>query len=168
MFRQILIRPLVACVCLLHVSSFGCSGDDATSEADIIGGNAVLDSDKYPFMVSVRAKHSLCGGVLIKSDLILTAGHCIDDIVPQQGDLFLRIGSVHWIQGGLQLAEYNHDTEAEFYIQDFSLHPDYERRETSDGNLITLRNDLGLIWLNKPLNDEYKPISLPSRPLHST
>ncbi|XP_068952615.1 granzyme A-like [Petaurus breviceps papuanus] len=43
---------------------------------DIIGGNEVYPHSR-PYMVLIHDRKSLCGGVLIKEDWVITAAHCI-------------------------------------------------------------------------------------------
>jgi secreted trypsin-like serine protease len=96
----------------------------------IVGGSAVPDSNKYPFVAAILDNRKpgdaydqfICGGSLIDSDSVLTAAHCVDGIFPtdtrvvvgrakltsKEGQM-LEVGRTQIIEG------YNYNTPTKGY-----------------------------------------------------
>jgi trypsin len=79
----------------LAVSTTGAFADEPRDfETRIVGGD-VAEEGQFPWMVSLTWTEDdahFCGGTLIADDLVLTAGHCFDDV--QAGDVEVRHGDV--------------------------------------------------------------------------
>ncbi len=66
----------------------------------IIGGQ-IASNGSAPYMVSIRQNGSHnCGGSLIKNDVVLTAAHCLVDVVPRS--LTVVVGSNSVKHGGVE------------------------------------------------------------------
>uniref|UniRef100_A0A182VSW0 trypsin n=1 Tax=Anopheles minimus TaxID=112268 RepID=A0A182VSW0_9DIPT len=64
----------------------------------IVGGH-VTDIESYPYQVSVQELNvHICGGSIITSRWILTAGHCVDDTIPRY--MNVRVGSSFYSENG--------------------------------------------------------------------
>ncbi|RZC40182.1 Trypsin domain containing protein, partial [Asbolus verrucosus] len=100
----------------------------------IIGGEVAF-AGQFPFMAAIyKATNDgtyFCGGALMNSQWILTAGQCVDGAV--LFTIYLGTNNIKDIgTNGLKLATDNYE-----------LHPDF--------NASTLENDLGLIKLRMPI-----------------
>uniref|UniRef100_A0A182QRY3 Peptidase S1 domain-containing protein n=1 Tax=Anopheles farauti TaxID=69004 RepID=A0A182QRY3_9DIPT len=100
--------------------------------ARIVGGSDA-SIENHPYLVSLRRlhKHS-CGGAILNTNTILTAGHCVyyADLVPS--DFEVRAGSTFRNEGG-QLAT----------VSEIHIHPNY--------NDWTLEWDISVLKLATPL-----------------
>ncbi|XP_017262463.1 duodenase-1-like [Kryptolebias marmoratus] len=117
-----------------------CSGE-------IVHGFKIINGNKAPensmqYMVSLQSKFGfhLCGGFLIREDVVVTAAHC-DELEPYQ----ILVGS-HNLKGSNRRL---------IKIQSRCKHPDYKT--------VGLGNDIMLLKLSEkvPLNNIIKTIPLP-------
>lgn len=114
-----------------------------------ITGGTESPPHKYPWMASVfmhkGADTYFCGGTLLNSEWIMTAGHCTDGF--DSIDVFLGAHNVREVfeEGRIEV------TAAEFFA-----HPSYSQ--------IGIVNDIGLIRLPRPVNftENIRPICLPT------
>ncbi|MFQ6610724.1 MAG: trypsin-like serine protease, partial [Fidelibacterota bacterium] len=89
------------------ISSFGYAGISNR----IIGGEIVPDSTYYPWMIAIvdadstAADGLMCGGVLVSPTLVLTAGHCVNNVIYTTDSL---LGSVNIIAGTVDLNNTEH------------------------------------------------------------
>ncbi|XP_055913269.1 hypodermin-A-like [Eupeodes corollae] len=86
-------------------------------EDRIVNGKTASISE-YPYQVSIQKYNShFCGGSILKEDLILTAAHCLVDVIQKDevDTITVRAGSSHWDEGGVV-------KNAEW----ISIHPDYQ------------------------------------------
>lgn len=126
----------------------GVSGTFAEPHSRITGGSE-SPPHKYPWMASLfmhqGADTFFCGGTLLTNEWILTAGHCVDGF--DGIDVFL---------GAHNVREQYEEGRVEQTAAEFFAHPDY--------NPSTIKNDIGLVRLPKPVNftDTIRPICLPS------
>uniref|UniRef100_A0A182Q8Z1 trypsin n=1 Tax=Anopheles farauti TaxID=69004 RepID=A0A182Q8Z1_9DIPT len=93
-FRQILI------LCTIFLHFVCCHGyvEPATHTNRIVGGH-VADIVSYPYQVSVQELNNhICGGSILTSRWILTAGHCIDDTIARY--INVRVGSSFYNHSG--------------------------------------------------------------------
>ncbi|KAJ1954951.1 hypothetical protein GGI12_005676, partial [Dipsacomyces acuminosporus] len=100
----------------------------------IVGGERV-ETQEYPFVVylSIETKpnwHAVCGGTLISSRHVVTAGHCL-----------YRAPSPQAIKVGYGDANIKRQRTAR--ALSFTVHPRFDKR--------TLSNDIAIIELEKPL-----------------
>lgn len=99
------------------------------SVARIVGGIAVMDNDRFPYMASIlnsRREQSgglnvwhVCGGSLVAPDVVLGAAHCSG----ANAD-FIQLGKRHVI--GSKNGDRNDDVET-FRILEQVVHPEYDR-----------------------------------------
>ncbi|KAH6610374.1 trypsin [Trichoderma cornu-damae] len=69
--------------------------------ADIVGGTTAALGE-FPYIVSLSSQGShFCGGVLVNSKTVVTAGHCSVDFTASQ--VKVRAGSLTWASGGTQV-----------------------------------------------------------------
>lgn len=120
-------------------------------ERSIIGGDKV-GKDKYKFMVNIIYKDSdlwrghFCGGSLIRSDVVLTAAHCVDG---ESAD------NIEVSAGRTNLSKKTKGGQRR-YVSNIVMHEDYSR--------VTTDNDIALIFLKEAfeLNDSIETISFDS------
>ncbi|CAG0915636.1 unnamed protein product [Notodromas monacha] len=124
-----------------------------TRQKKIVGGkNSVLG--EYPFMVSLKMKHSLkhfCGGAIISENYILTAAHCVTNYLAPR--LTVAVSE-------LDLSGQSHDQSYEINPNRVIRHKYYDSR--------TYENDIALIRLRKPLtwSKSVQPICLSNNSEH--
>ncbi|XP_053663471.1 trypsin-7-like [Anopheles marshallii] len=111
----------------------------------IVGGQ-VANIESYPYQVSVQElKVHICGGSIITSRWILTAGHCIDDTIPRY--MKVRVGSSFYSGHGTF-----HD------VKSFLAHPDHIPYSwIMDYALLELKESL-------VFSNAVQPITLASQP----
>lgn len=103
-----------------------------------------------------RVRVRECSGVLIARDLVLTAGHCLEEVSSAE-----RIG-VFFYKGSVPVAEVS-------TVRAFSRHPQYRRGwENSEGEAETRQReiaaDLALLRLSAPAPAGYEPVALSASP----
>jgi len=133
--------------CNHTIQKCGCSVDPPIflKTGRIVGGEKVTISQSWPWMVSLRKwGHHICGGVIISSLFILTAAHCI----PSNG-LSIAIGIIQ--QSNLTDKDNRIRAITEVYMH-------------SNWNAEKMYNDLAILQLEHPLNNEFlNKICLPSK-----
>ncbi|XP_049820926.1 phenoloxidase-activating enzyme 1 isoform X2 [Aethina tumida] len=149
---------------ILNLSSGQCGVH--ISENNRITGGSSTELGEFPWMailvyVSKSGMKNGCGGSLINSKYIVTAGHCLDKEVLRQFQL-QRLDHVI-------LGEYDTNNETDcifggcsdppiqYFIESFKVHPKFKIRNP--------QNDIGLIRLSTSVtfSDYIKPICLPNR-----
>ncbi|XP_045136520.1 trypsin-1-like [Portunus trituberculatus] len=133
-------------------SSTGSCQCGVANLARIVGGEEVDPAHKYPWHVGIKYvwnSNYWCGGSIINNLYILTAAHCVDDIISVQG---------------LVVAVADHDMTSTddvtqlVPVQETIVHPDY--------NLNTLDSDIALLKLSEPLDltqvEHIRPVCLPA------
>ncbi|TVY31787.1 Trypsin [Lachnellula subtilissima] len=86
--------------------------------ADIVGGT-LATSGEFPYIVSLSQSGShFCGGVLVNSKTVITAGHCSVDT--SASSVKVRAGTLTWASGGTQVS-----------VSSILVNPDYTTN--SDG-----------------------------------
>ena len=107
----------------------------------IVGGIEVADPHMYPWMAglvyestqsSENAEKVLCGGVVISSNVVMTAAHCIAESKGKSGETFslkkVRLGHTNLTS----------DESFDVVIDNILMHPNYTRTNFGDINDITL------------------------------
>uniref|UniRef100_A0A182RAB4 trypsin n=1 Tax=Anopheles funestus TaxID=62324 RepID=A0A182RAB4_ANOFN len=87
-------------VILCVVFGFGviCTKSEQQLTNRIVGGH-VANIESYPYQVSVQELNvHICGGSIITSRWILTAGHCVDDTIARY--MNVRVGSSFYSENG--------------------------------------------------------------------
>ncbi|KAL6796371.1 trypsin-like protease [Trichoderma sp. SZMC 28013] len=80
--------------------------------SDIVGGTTAALGE-FPYIVSLSTGGShFCGGVLIDSRTVVTAGHCTID--QRASSVKVRAGTLTWASGGTQVG-----------VSSLTLHPSY-------------------------------------------
>jgi len=110
----------------LALSATGVFAEEPEDHAQtrIVGGD-VADEGRFPWMVSLTWTEDdahYCGGTLIADDLVLTAGHCFDD-VESPSDIEVRHGDVthadtdtYAVQEWLVAEGYDHELEHDWAV----------------------------------------------------
>lgn len=131
----------------LSAEKFSCfERKDKTRLSRIVGANGSYGFKDYPWMVNLASKNGkfFCGGMLINTDLVLTAAHCIydkDEGKDLSKDSFVvRLSTVKGKPNGEQRN-----------VSAMRKHEDYDS-DTDD-------NDVALIRLDHPFN--VSPSQLP-------
>ena len=108
----------------------------------IVGGIEVADPHTYPWMAGLvyespqsssgNAAKVLCGGVVISSNVVMTAAHCISESKGNSGETFslkkVRLGHTNLTS----------DDSFDVVIDNILIHPNYTRTKFGDINDITL------------------------------
>jgi trypsin len=101
-------------------------------ETKIVGGEKAAEG-QFPWMVSLTWKEGdehFCGGTLIDDDLVLTAGHCFDDVAG--GDIEIRHGDVTHAQADV------------YAVDDWIVAPGFDH---------DLKHDWAVVRLAEPVPD---------------
>jgi trypsin len=111
----------------------GAVGTASAQDPRIVGGSSVPDG-KYTFMASIRSRWGshFCGGTLIKSNYVLTAGHCVAGGNAKGGSV---------VVGRATLSGTGGYTSA---IRKITSHPSY-------GRPVKYANDAALLELSTPI-----------------
>ncbi|XP_053599822.1 trypsin beta isoform X7 [Plodia interpunctella] len=110
----------------------------------IIGGRPSSVA-RHPYQVSmVLNGNSFCGGFIISPDYVVTAAHCVQNVVPSA--IRLRVGSTRRDSGGRIVR-----------VSNVTVHPQYGRPRFD--------NDIAVLRLAAPLtfSDSIRAIRLPAR-----
>ncbi|XP_018580083.1 brachyurin [Anoplophora glabripennis] len=110
----------------------------------IVGGREVVPNSKpYQVALIIDGAH-FCGGVLISSTFVLTAGHCVE------GRAYIQI-----ILGAHNIREIE-STQIVITSTNINVHPDYNR--------LNLNNDIALIRFPNAItfNNNIRPVALAS------
>lgn len=113
----------------------------------IVGGTKAAAS-QFPYQVSIRNTKNrmhMCGGVIINSKFILTAGHCFWKKNYSPDQIYTVVGALRYFDNGV-----------EYKIADYHLHPSFEP-------LFTL-NDISLLLTASEIifTESIQPIALPT------
>ncbi|CAG9801526.1 unnamed protein product [Chironomus riparius] len=120
----------------------------------IVGGNTA-SGNQFPHAAALflflTTGESFCGGSIIHANYIITAAHCLDDLIR----IDVQAGTLNIFQGTPQY-------RATVMQRDVRQHPQYDKE--------TLRNDIGLIYAMQPIrfSSGLQPIALPARHLVSS
>lgn len=153
--------PGIALVIYLSVLSAFATGrvpkEDRTRDPKIVGGTKIVPSTPVPWMVSLKDSTTfhLCGGTVIRENVVLTAAHCI---APRD--------EMEWFDRRFPfVAVGNHDSEEQYLSLDSMIqpkisviHPNY-----SDA---TIQSDIALLFFDQNLTDlngDTSVISLPQK-----
>ncbi|CAO1304761.1 unnamed protein product [Diamesa hyperborea] len=126
------------------------NGQDALDRDNRVVGGMESRPHQFPFLValilSVRdGSQSFCGGSIIGPNYILTAAHCIENVVKMD-----VMAGIHDVFNGQPIFH------TVVYQRDFLMHFAY--------NSDTLENDIALVYLQTPipLSNLMKTVSLPT------
>eukprot|EP01025_Chloroclados_australasicus_P037796 TRINITY_DN3865_c0_g1_i3.p1 TRINITY_DN3865_c0_g1~~TRINITY_DN3865_c0_g1_i3.p1 ORF type:complete len:496 (+),score=16.46 TRINITY_DN3865_c0_g1_i3:235-1722(+) len=132
---------------------------------EIIGGQQA-DPLRYPYLISLQSPNSrvgygcffhFCGASLIAPDYVLTAAHCIYDLVADQGSSSGKVSAQ--IYAALT-PRCRHTAEfGRAKVTDYWYHPSYSS--------ITIENDIAILKLDRPMTSEDGPF-LSYKPTTST
>ncbi|XP_004925952.1 chymotrypsin-2 [Bombyx mori] len=122
--------------------------EHADPNARIVGGTEAAPGS-HPHMVfltSGRIRSFICGGSLVSTRTVLTAGHCVAGVYAGgilHINLRVTVGTNEWNSGG-----------TEYTVARNITHPDF--------SLIYLKNDIGLLITDEEvkLSDAVRPIKL--------
>lgn len=100
-------------------------------EPKIIGGTGA-DDGAYPFIVSLQTTRHFCGGTLINDRWVLTAAHCVNNVIPANLTVLAGITRLNDING------------TRLNVNRIIVHPNY--------NATNFSNDVALIELANAFN----------------
>ncbi|OAA37904.1 Trypsin- protease [Metarhizium rileyi] len=113
------------------------SATAATIDKRIVGGEDAKDGE-FPFVVSIDGTNGICGGTLLDSTTVLTAGHCVKESVT------VRAGSLRHDGGGVEAR-----------VASRTAHPEY-RLNKWEPTLPYANNDIAIIKLETPIEKSDK------------
>lgn len=144
-FRQIYIVVSLLAMAAIMSACGGSTHEQAKNAqlaAGIVGGKMADESQDAGYwavaQLELEPDDSLCSGVLISENLILTAAHCVSDISSS------KIGSAFFPQAGDQRIR----------IKKMIVHPDYGSNNDEDENFNSIgtnQNDLAILQLARPV-----------------
>lgn len=107
--------------------------DDLDNGSRIVGGQDTT-INKHPHQVALlKGGGLICGGSIIKSNRILTAAHCVDNI-RQPSQLSVRAGSTNHKNGGQIVV-----------VEKIIIHPQYDKKKVNnDIAILVLKGSLKL------------------------
>lgn len=94
----------------------------------VIGGEDA-EKGQFPHQVSLRSRFSnshFCGGSIISTRFILTAAHCTQDQNARPKNVYVIVGALHRLSGGIKMA-----------LDQIVAHQQYSHR--------TIKNDISLL-----------------------
>ncbi|XP_026492019.2 phenoloxidase-activating enzyme-like [Vanessa tameamea] len=154
-----------------------CCGLETYTDNRILGGNATA-IDQHPWLTILEYRgvkdnkiKLLCGGALISSQYVLTAGHCVVGPVLRIGELInVRLGEYDTSSEGQDCIQPNYsdvdctDSPVILPIEKVIPHRDY-----NPGSQLK-RNDIALLRLKSeaPYTDFIRPICLPYEDITQT
>ena len=127
---------------------------DISRNIRIVGGSTA-SPNQFPHAAALflflTTGESFCGGSIIHANYLITAAHCLDDLIRMD----IQAGSLQIFQGTPQY-------RSTVQQRDVRQHPQYDKE--------TLRNDIGLIYVMQPIRftTGLQPIALPARHLASS
>jgi trypsin len=145
MFRRAVVAPEVSNTASINNSTMEMGG---MVYPNIVGGT-LAPAGQYPWFAVLLDEDGddYCGATLIHPRVLLTAGHCIEDLDFEKDDKGLGV-----IIGDVKRDPNNINEPAKYRtIVQSLLHPDYEDDENN--------NDFALLKLNLPVNT-IMPITL--------
>lgn len=148
-----------AMLCILTVLSFvvGCKTDNSSDtqfkiiNSAVIGGKSasfLKDADLIQSIVSVPQTYVYCTGVLISSNVVLTAAHCID-VDKKPTSVFLGPSAPYYENRELE-------NEYKYSVEKVIVNPSYSK----DYNVSGGHNDLALIILKEKVRSPFKPMKI--------
>uniref|UniRef100_T1GDM2 Peptidase S1 domain-containing protein n=1 Tax=Megaselia scalaris TaxID=36166 RepID=T1GDM2_MEGSC len=122
-------------ILIIFNSAFGRSAPNSTAKLDVddrIYRGKKVEIVEFPYVVSILENNKQeCGGSLYKKDIVITAAHCLWEILSLE-KLKVRLGSSKHNSGGVIKK-----------VKSFKVHPKY--------NPITHEYDIGVIHLESPV-----------------
>lgn len=147
--KTISLVSFAVCVVLATASSdFDLFDSLLNNQLDprIVGGEDAKEG-QFPYQVSLRLKlnkQHFCGGSILSSRFILTAGHCADGQMGSASQVYAVVGALQRLKGGIPIK-----------LEKITQHPGWDRSQ--------LANDVALIRTAEEIvfSDTVQPIALP-------
>lgn len=124
---------------------FVCSNDENSEDVDQIVGGSPAAAGEFPYMATLNLAGRLCGGTLIKPNVVLTASHCLAGLPVSSTSKFRVIVNTLSLSGGTGAVTRT--------VRKFLMHSGY--------NSNTMNNDVALLALSSPI-DNIKLATLPT------
>lgn len=142
------ISLYIFALCALCVSAhFELLGNDNIDSLPRIVGGEPAEKGQFPYQVSLRRRGShYCGGSIINKRFVLTAGHCISDIVNFPSSMKVAVGLLNRFENTI-----------EYDLEKITIHPSY--------SISLFRGDIALLRTVKEIafTDVVQPIALPTQ-----
>ncbi|XP_053207718.1 uncharacterized protein LOC128391794 [Panonychus citri] len=132
--------------------SCGFKGNQRRESPRIVGGNDALPGEWCWHVALINADNQyICGGALIGSQWILTAAHCITNLVRNDESIYVRVGDYDL---SAQIKSKSAQTQK---VSTTYIHHNH--------NGVTLDNDIALLKIQSPvqINDSICLVCLPER-----
>eukprot|EP01025_Chloroclados_australasicus_P005952 TRINITY_DN11965_c0_g1_i4.p1 TRINITY_DN11965_c0_g1~~TRINITY_DN11965_c0_g1_i4.p1 ORF type:complete len:493 (+),score=41.43 TRINITY_DN11965_c0_g1_i4:259-1737(+) len=145
---------------ICSVNNFEEVDSECTGNYEVIGG-LEADPHRFPYLISLQSPNSrvgfgcffhFCGASLIAPDFVLTAAHCVYDVVGQYAPTSGKM--IQQVYAALSPRCRHMAGKGRAKVTDYWYHPQY--------NPISIVNDIALLKLDKALSDdgpflEYRP-----------
>ncbi|XP_055908011.1 venom protease [Eupeodes corollae] len=120
-----------------------------TKQFPRIAGGRPAEPDEWPWMAAIlrhNVPHIHCGGVLITDRTVLTAAHCVHNVL--RDDIFVRLGEYDF-------ELFNETRSRDFRVNSIIHHIDFDAQ--------TYQNDIALLRVERPalFNTYIWPICIP-------
>ncbi|KAG0435241.1 hypothetical protein HPB47_018606, partial [Ixodes persulcatus] len=113
-----------------------CGRREVPQSGKIVGGRPARPGE-FPWIVSLQSTRKIhfCGGSIISADIILTAAHCLENVIPRW--IRVQAGFINFKNAG--------PYKQVRFASEFFFHEDYDPN---------FNNDVALIRLSRPFNLE--------------
>lgn len=141
-----LVLPRHACMFILSIACMIFQPANLLAQIGNIFGGTAIDISDAPYQVSVeRFGGHWCGGAIINSEWVLTAGHCYDGAQP--GGLMVHAGATD---------QTNNNIGQRVGVDQIIFHPNY----TPFAGFTVATHDFALLHLSTPLcfNENVQPV----------
>ena len=126
--------------------------ENQSSNPSIVGGELVIASDpivRSTVALLTPAGHTFCTGSLITSQLVVTAGHCLDGY--EDSKLYVAFGTVS------QAGSLSRDRLRA--AKSYQVHESFSEAAMDSADAATIPNDIALLKLSEPAPSGFIPVT---------